>query len=237
MTLDLHPVTNQVIDYPDTDGQPMADNTLQWEWIATIKNNLEALFAEQPDVFVAGDLLWYPVHGRPDIRRAPDALVAFGRPKGYRGSYMQWLEGHIAPQVVFEVLSPGNTRDEMRQKLVFYDTYGAEEYYLYDPNRNRFRGWRRNLTRLQPITPVDGWTSPRLGVRFELSRQQLQTTKPDGQPFLTFIELQQHAEEAEQARRAAEQARRAAESELLQAQQRASQLAARLRALGIDPDA
>ena len=36
------------------------------------------------------------------------AMVVFGRPKGYRGSYRQWEEGGIAPQVVFEILSPGN---------------------------------------------------------------------------------------------------------------------------------
>jgi hypothetical protein len=31
-------------------------------------------------------------------------MVAVGRPKGHGGSYMQWLEGGAAPQVVFEVL-------------------------------------------------------------------------------------------------------------------------------------
>ena len=46
------------IIYPDSDGQPMADNTLQFRWITTIKTNLDWLFREQSDVFVAGDLLW-----------------------------------------------------------------------------------------------------------------------------------------------------------------------------------
>ena len=45
-------------------------------------------------------LLWYAVEGDNKIRQAPDAMVAFGRPKGYRGSYRQWEEGGIAPQVV-----------------------------------------------------------------------------------------------------------------------------------------
>ena len=94
--------------YPDSDGQPMADNTLQFRWIVTIKEGLAHLFMDRPDVFVAGDLLWYPVEGDPKTRIAPDAMVAFGRPKGDRGSYKQWEEGGIAPQVVFEVLSPGN---------------------------------------------------------------------------------------------------------------------------------
>jgi Uma2 family endonuclease len=75
--------------YPDRDGLPMSDNTKQFRWIVLIKENLEILFADDPQVFVAGDLLWYPVQGRPDIRVAPDAMVVFGRPKGGRGSYKQ----------------------------------------------------------------------------------------------------------------------------------------------------
>ena len=87
--------------YPESDGQPMAENTEQYDWIVKIKENLEILFADDDDVFIAGDLLWYPV---PDRRLsgpiAPDVLVAFGRPKGRRGSYLQWQEEGIAPQVV-----------------------------------------------------------------------------------------------------------------------------------------
>src|ERR1700740_1321724 len=99
--------------YPDEDGNPIAENTLQFEWISSIKGSLDTLFHDRNDVFVAGDLLWYPVKGEPTIRTAPDAMVAFGRPKGRRGSYKQWEEDGVAPQVVFEVLSPGNRIPEM----------------------------------------------------------------------------------------------------------------------------
>jgi Uma2 family endonuclease len=54
--------TNEIV-YPDSDGKPMADNTKQFRWIVVIKENLEWLFADHPDVFIAGDLLWYPVGG------------------------------------------------------------------------------------------------------------------------------------------------------------------------------
>ena len=43
--------------YPESDGQPMAENTEQYEWLVKIKENLEILFADREDVFVAGDLL------------------------------------------------------------------------------------------------------------------------------------------------------------------------------------
>src|SRR5580698_331608 len=121
------PLSRPPVIYPDSDGMPMAENTLQYQWIVTIVGGLRHLFDADPNVFVAGDLFWYPVEGHPEIRLAPDALVAIGRPRGERGSYRQWEEGGIAPQVVFEVLSPGNRPGEMRDKLDFYSRHGAEE--------------------------------------------------------------------------------------------------------------
>src|SRR5262249_43314706 len=169
MSIHTPPTRVPDIEYPDDDGQPMSDNTLQFQWIVTIQGNLDGLFANNPQVFVAGNLLWYPVEGRPELRVAPDAMVVFERPKGYRGSYKQWLEEAIAPHVVFEVLSPRNRPEEMDCKFEFYDRYGVQEYYLYDPNSMELCGWIRKGARLQPITPLDGWVSPRLGIRFDLS--------------------------------------------------------------------
>jgi Uma2 family endonuclease len=210
------------ITYPDSDGQPMADNTLQFEWIVTIKSGLEALFRDRDDVFVAGDLLWYPVKGRPDITRAPDTLVVFGRPKGYRGSYRQWEEGGIAPQVVFEVQSPGNRLIEMARKFEFYDEHGVEEYYLYDPEEPSLLGWQRVDGKLRVIEPVRGWVSPRLGIHFEMVEGALQLIRPDGEPFLTYLELLQQRDQER--------------SERIKAEQQAQRLAAKLREMGIDPD-
>ena len=66
--------------------------------------------------------MWYPV---PDRRMAgpiaPDVLVGFGRPKGRRGSYKQWEENGVAPQVVFEIRSPSKSVKEMEDKRDFYD--------------------------------------------------------------------------------------------------------------------
>jgi Uma2 family endonuclease len=125
------------IEYPDCDGNPIAEKTRQFRYIVMIQGGLDALFSDRIDVFVAGDLLWYPVRCSNFIRAAPDAMVAFGRPKGDRGSYRQWRENDTAPQVVWEVLSPGNTAPEMAGKRQFYERYGVEEYYEYDPDRGR----------------------------------------------------------------------------------------------------
>jgi Uma2 family endonuclease len=213
--------TQTTIIYSDTDGQPMADNTRQFQWIVTIKENLDLLFANNSNVFVAGDLLWYPIEGNNTIRRAPDVMVVFGRPKGYRGSYQQWQEDNIPPQVVFEILSPGNTIKEMAAKLQFYQRYGVEEYYLYDPEKVDFAGWQIMDGKLTIIEEIQGWVSPRLGVRFEMA-EELQIFTPTGERFLTFVELGQ---KLQQEKRRAEQA-----------EARLKALEERLKSLGVDPN-
>jgi Uma2 family endonuclease len=178
------------INYPESDGKPMADNTKQFHWITVIKQNLDCLFAQDPQIFIAGDLFWYPVEGRPNIVTAPDVLVVFGRLKGDRGSYKQWEENNIAPQVVFEILSPSNSKTEMEKKLIFYDRYGVEEYYIYDPDYQQLEGWLRgDNNSLENILTIFNWVSPRLGIRFEQSEQELKLYRPDGTPFHSYNEI------------------------------------------------
>ncbi len=238
-----HQSKSEVI-YPDSDGQPMADNTKQFRWIVLIKENLEYLFLQDENVFVAGDLLWYPVEGRPDIRVAPDVLIVLGRPKGDRGSYRQWQEDGIPPHVIFEILSPGNTTKEMSRKLLFYNRYGVEEYYLYDPDTNDLTGLQRVEGELSPIETMENWVSPRLGIRFELTLDTLNLYDAKGNLFLTPVELREQSEReaqrADQERLRADQERLRADQERLRADQeksRADQLARKLRELGVDPDA
>jgi Uma2 family endonuclease len=221
--------TTTEIIYPDSDGEPMSDNTKQFRWIVTIKENLEILFANNPDVFVAGDLLWYPVEGNNKLCQAPDAMVVFGRPKGDRGSYKQWEEDNIPPQVVFEILSPGNRTGKMTQKAIFYQVYGVEEYYIYDPDKIELSGFLRDGDLLEPIEQINGWISPRLGIRFELTQDSLEIYRPDGQKFLTSVELNQRAEDAIAQ---LEQERTLREQE----QQRYQALSEKLRERGIDPE-
>ncbi|MBW4659062.1 MAG: Uma2 family endonuclease [Drouetiella hepatica Uher 2000/2452] len=206
--------------YPDSDGQPMADNTEQFRWIVVIQQNLEWIFTDST-VFVAGDLLWYPVQGNREICTAPDVLIAFDRPKGKRGSYKQWEENNIAPQVVFEILSPSNTKAEMNRKLLFYHTYGVEEYYLYDPETNALSGWLRSDGFLDVIEPIAHWVSPRLGVRFDCETS-FKLYRPDGKPFLSYSEIAQQVAHLEE--------------QLEQERQRTERLAEYLRSQGIDPD-
>ncbi len=169
----------------------MSDNTLQFKWIVTIKEGLEAPFRDDPNVFVAGGLLWYPVKGEPKIRTAPDAMVAFGRPRGHRGSSMQWVEGGIAPQVVFEVDSSGNRPRDMARKLQVYDRYGADEFTSTTRTRERSRAGsaaRGALNRSSEPTGSEAlaWAS---SSKYPGAPDALIIRGPDGDPFETYVEL------------------------------------------------
>jgi Uma2 family endonuclease len=184
------------IVYPESDGKPMADNTLQWDWIVSIKLGIEDIFQDDPNVFVAGDLLWYPVEGEPGVCAAPDTMVAFGRPKGHRGSYKQWEEENIPPQVVFEILSESNTVHEMQDKLACYDEHGVEEYYQFDPQKIVLSGWIRKGEVFRRIWAIrDGWTSPRLRVHFKVEGDLI-LTKPNGERFPNPYQLNEQRAEA-----------------------------------------
>src|SRR5262249_11299532 len=157
------PPRPSAIVYPESDGKPLSDNSKQFRWIFVLYGNIAALFRDVDDVLVGGDMLWYPVEGEPGIRIAPDVFVVFGRPKGDRGSYMQWLESGVPMTVAFEFLSPGNTLEEMIEKHTFYEEHGVEEYYIYNPDTNHLFVYLRRGEMLRRILPVHNFVSPRLG--------------------------------------------------------------------------
>lgn len=204
--------------YPDSDGKPMADNTVQYRWIICLVTNLKHLFKGQT-VFVAGDLLWYPkqVMVPPAPAQAPDVMVVLGRPDGDRGSYKQWEEENLPPQVVFEILSPNNTAREMLNKQLFYREHGVLEMLFYDPDSYDFWGLVRSdrEQEFSPITPLNfPWTSPTLGIRFEMFEDGLAVFYPNGERFKEPNDVFEERDQAQQER---------------------DRAFAKLRELGIDP--
>ncbi|MBD2580410.1 hypothetical protein [Oscillatoria sp. FACHB-1406] len=90
--------------------------------------------------------------------------------------------------------------------------------------------------RLQVIEEIQGWSSPRLGIRFELTEEELYLYRPDGERFASYVEVQRRLEsERERAQQAEERAQQA-EAALLEEQRKAELLAKKLRQMGINPD-
>jgi len=203
-------------------------------------------------VFVAGDLLWYPKEaGTLTIQeenlpfsQAPDIMVVMGVEKKDRGSYKQWEEGNIVPQVVFEILLPSNSKGEMEDKFRFYDYYGVQEYYVYNPKRKTLQGWLRSGGRLTEIAQMEGWKSPLLDVSFSTQSQELQLFALSGEAFGTYEDVVQERDRQRQRADGAELEcdRQRQEKELEReradrAQSDLQGLREKLRQLNIDPDA
>ncbi|MEK7258020.1 MAG: Uma2 family endonuclease [Bacteroidota bacterium] len=244
--------------YPSSDGELMAETTRHFEKIETIYANLEIL-TEGKDIFVAADLLWYPVKGRVDICKAPDVMVAIGRPKGHRDTYLQWLEANTPPQVVFEIFSRTNRRRVNKENLLeFYTRHGVQEYYIYDPVRNTFIVYQRRRDEFTCLERLQKWTSPLLGIRFEWSEKTFEIYHPNGERFLKPTEIAANYErakiEVKEAKKdarfamlealaeakktvAAEQKAEAAVQEADAAKARQKLLEAKLLELGLDPNA
>jgi len=163
-------------------------------------------------------------------------MVVFGRPKGDRSSYRQWNEGNIVPQVVFEIRSPSNTQTEMDRKWVFYNRHGVEEYYLYDPKKNDLSGWLRSQWGLNVIDQMDGWVSPRLQIRFDMSGESLQLYRPNGEAFATYSEIMERLEQTEERLEQTEERLEQTQQELELKDRENQRLKELLIAAGIDPD-
>ncbi|MEE6161828.1 Uma2 family endonuclease [Cylindrospermopsis raciborskii DSH] len=119
--------------------------------------------------------------------------------------------------MVFEILSPGNTQDEMDKKKLFYLKHGVEEYYVYDPDRISLEVSIRENNSFKEIKDVSVWTSPRLNVRFDMTGDELVIYYPDGGRFLSPVELSNYAEQENQ--RAERETQRAEREKLLKEQE------------------
>ena len=125
------------VDYPCSDGRPMAESDFQLKPLVYAITALQTHFLNQSQVYVAGDMFLYFKEGDP---RAGDprwslrtVFVVVGAPKHMRMSYKLWEEPK-APDFVLEITSRSTrpTEDQGRKREV-YASLGVREYWLFDP--------------------------------------------------------------------------------------------------------
>ena len=192
------PVT---VEYPSSDGKPMAENDAQRFAILYMIGALKTFFAYRQDVYVSGDLLIYCEEGNPRRSVAPDVLVVFGVEDRQRPTYKVWEEGK-APDFVLEVASPSTWEDDEGWKAELYERLGVREYWQYDPTGEQL-GVRLKGRRLV----LDPATSRRL-----LSHQEDHAARRASDSRAKLAESRAELAESRAEREAA--ARRAAEARL-----------------------
>ncbi|NJN65333.1 MAG: Uma2 family endonuclease, partial [Chloroflexaceae bacterium] len=69
-SLALRPLVQEV-EYPESDGKPMAETDVHRDEMFAVIQALEYFFRNQPDVYVSGNLLLYYQEGDPTRSVAP----------------------------------------------------------------------------------------------------------------------------------------------------------------------
>jgi Uma2 family endonuclease len=120
------------IDYPDSDGLPMAESDFQREYLIYAVEALRVHFRERDDVYVSGNLFIYYEQGNPKAVVAPDVFVVIGVPHHDRPSYKLWNE-RKGPDFVLEITSKSIRGEDQGAKRGIYAYLGVREYWQYDP--------------------------------------------------------------------------------------------------------
>jgi hypothetical protein len=103
--------------YPVDNGEPLSNDTEHLKWITFLKDGLEDWFGDREDVFIAADLLWYPVEGRPDISKAPDVMVVLDHPDGTWASPVLGMVFGLDPKGRLWVRRPDGKLVETRREV------------------------------------------------------------------------------------------------------------------------
>jgi Uma2 family endonuclease len=143
----------QEIEYPTSDGQPMAETTLHRKVMSNVIGGLERRYADVPDVWVGGNLFLYYQRGNPEKSVAPDVLLTRGIEKRDREIYLLWEEK--PPTLIFEITSRRTRKEDTGTKKDLYERLGVAELVLFDPCgeylKPRLQGYRLERGRYQPI--------------------------------------------------------------------------------------
>ena len=199
------------VDYPESDGRPMAETQVHGQVMLDLLHTLGRRYADVPDLYVWGNMMFYYVEGDPRASVAPDVFLVHGVDKRVRRIYKLWEEGK-APSLIVEVTSASTRNEDMKLKKGLYERLGIEEYFLFDPLgeylRPRLQGYRLVNGRYEPLSAEEDGAllSRTTGLRLEPEGDRLRLRDAaTGEPLLWADEEARAREAAEEDAEAAEE--------------------------------
>jgi Uma2 family endonuclease len=213
------------IEYPSSDGEPMAESDITRDYLTYSVEALKLYFQGNSDVYVSANSFVYYEEGNKAAVVAPDVYAVFGVRKRKRDNYKVWQEGGITPQFVLEITSATTQDVDQETKPETYRSLGVREYFQYDPSGDYLnpilQGVRLVNGQYEPIEAnniaFDSlWLySEVLGLELHIVSGELRFRNPQTGEFLkTYQQSEQARLAAESAFQQSEQARLAAESAL-----------------------
>jgi len=189
------------IRYPTSDGRPMAETDLHSDVMVDSKQTLDLRFADDPNVYVSGNLLMFYVPENKRRHVAPDVFVVKGVTKKKRENYLVWEEGK-SPDAIIEITSKSTRKEDTVKKFELYrDELKVREYILFDPRgeylQPKLQGFRLSRGDYVPIAPVAGrLPSNVLGLHLEENDVELRFWDPEIGKWLPTLREQVRREHA-----------------------------------------
>lgn len=197
--------------------EPPLESDLPREQIELLLACLKWYWKDRSDFYASGNLTIYCNPDQIESRdfRGPDFFVVLDTNPKPRKSWVLWAEQGKYPNLIVEILSDSTADvDRDLKKKLYQETFRTPEYFWFDPETLEFQGFRLMGGQYESIAPNEqGWLwSGQLDLFLGVHDRKLRYFTADGQLLLDPKEL------------------------AIQEQQRADLLAAKLRALGVDPD-
>ena len=236
------PLRDEEIEYPTSDGRPMAESNLHRKVMADLIAALEQRYLDEPLVWAGGNFLLYFEQGNPRASVSPDVVLVRGVKKWDRPLYKLWEEGR-PPDFVIEVTSNSTRHEDLTTKKNLYERLGVSEYFLFDPTGDylnpQLQGYRLEKGRYirlaqEPDYSLLSWTT---GLRLVPENLNLRLIDAHtGEKLLWITEeaaerrtAERKAEEEAAERRAAERRAEEEAAERRVAERRAEEEAAERR--------
>jgi Uma2 family endonuclease len=195
--------------------EPPLESYLHLQQMILLLTCLEWWWRDRQDFFAAGNLTVYysPRQRKSEHFRGPDFFVVLGTERKPRKSWVVWEEEGKYPNLIIEILSSTTaSTDRGLKKQIFQDIFRTPDYFWFDPDTLEFQGFHLLDGQYQVLEPnAEGhlW-SQQLELYLGVYDSKLRFFTQQGQMVLSPTET------------------------ALQQQQRADQLAERLKELGVD---
>lgn len=183
MSTSRPPKILRLVDYPTRDGKPVGETPIHRDILVESIQDLRPHFADDPMIYISGNMLLYYVEGDKHKHVSPDVFVVRGIPDTYRDAYFLWVEGK-GPDLVIELTSRSTRKVDIERKYELYrDVLRVAEYFLFDPKAEYLKpplqGHRLVGGQYVPIEPMNGrLPSAVLGLHLERDGHVLRFYNP-----------------------------------------------------------
>jgi len=218
--------------------EPPLETDLHLRQMLLLIQCLEWWWRERRDFYCAGNLTIYysPRQRKSEQFRGPDFFVVLDTERKSRKSWVVWEEEGKYPNVIVEILSPKTAAtDRGLKKQIYQDIFRTPDYFWFDPVSLEFKGFQLVGGQYQDLQPqAQGWLwSQQLELFLGIVDRQLRFFTPAGDLIETPEAI---AAIAQQQLSVTQQELLTTQQALANERQQRERLAAKLLALGLDPE-